>query len=271
MRNSNFILIYWRKEQKEFSKNFEILRKYTDKNAVHDLRVAIKKMRSCLKLCFFITGKKDWKSLFGETKKLFGVLGKQRDLEVCLELIESFEKGTGSIFSHFKTNLQSQLDHSQTSTHQALKKYPKNELTKIALVLRRDITMLSFDQILKKTIEIINIHLRQVKRYFNQPHQIRKMLKDVYYWIKMLPEGSVPKSSFEKKLNELLDDFGNWQNDEMLLIKIKHYRKDYIPAVLPKYEMFKKIEKKITLRKEKSSTRMLHKTRILSKETLVGL
>ena len=40
----NFILLYWREEIKVFNKNFKILKYGPDKNAVHDLRVAIKKI-----------------------------------------------------------------------------------------------------------------------------------------------------------------------------------------------------------------------------------
>jgi hypothetical protein len=82
----------------------------------------------------------------------------------------------------------------------------------------------------------------------------------------MLPEGSVSESSFEKELNKMLDDFGDWQNDEMLLAKVKHFRKDSLPSPLPEYETLKTFEKKIKEKKDKILKEVLQKTKRLPKE-----
>jgi len=106
MDNSSFILLYWRKEQKEFKKNFEILRSRPDKNAVHDIRVSIKKLRACLKLYSLIGEKDKWQTLFTETKKLFSILGKERDIEVCIELISGYEQESGENLIFIKDDLK---------------------------------------------------------------------------------------------------------------------------------------------------------------------
>ncbi len=266
MNNSNFILLYWRKEQKEFKKNFEILYKVANKNAVHDIRVAIKKLRACLKLYSLIREKENWKDHFTETKKLFSILGKERDIEICLELISGYEKESKENLSFVKSELQKQLRINQRWSQKAIKNYPKKEFVRIEYVLKKD-TGLSEKEWIEKTIDCIITHLQQIKKYYKQPHQIRKILKDIYYWLKMLPEGAVDAaSSFEKEINKILDDFGNWQNDEILTRLIKHYQKDYLPEEIPEYDSFKTFEKKIDEKKEKILKVALHKTKRLRKK-----
>ena len=237
MRHSNFILFYWEEEQKVFNKNLEILSKGLDKNAVHDIRVAIKKMRACLKLYGIITKKKDWQDLFTETKNLFAVLGKERDVEMCLELLQDDEKENKTDYANIKIYLQSILQTMQTWSQKALKTYHKTGLTDLTSLLSEGADTVTKKWLIEKTIDAINDHLHQIKDYYKQPHKIRKLLKDVYYWLKMLPKNAIANNSLEKKLEKILDGFGNWQNDEMLLTKTKHYRKDNLPDSFEEFDV----------------------------------
>jgi CHAD domain-containing protein len=266
MRHSNFIRHYWEEEQKVFNKNFEILSHGQDKDAVHDIRVAIKKLRACLKLYAIITEKKDWQSLFTETKSLFSVLGRERDVEMCLELVSNDEKETGADYTNIKNHLQSLLQTMQRWSQHALKNYYKTELADLTSLLTRGADEPAKEWLIEKTIDAINNHLRQIKDYYKQPHKIRKLLKDVYYWLKMLPKNAVTDYSLEKKLEGILDDFGNWQNDEMSLTKTKHFRKDNLPDSFGEYDSLKKFEKRVEERKEKLLKNVLHKTKRLPKK-----
>ena len=265
MDNSSFILLYWRKEQKEFKKNFEILRSRPDKNAVHDIRVSIKKLRACLKLYSLIGEKDKWQTLFTETKKLFSILGKERDIEVCIELISGYEQESGENLIFIKDDLKLQLRQNQRWSQEVIKKYTGKELAKIEYIFKQD-TSLSQKEWIEKTIDCINSLLQEIKKYYKKPHQTRKILKDIYYWIKMLPEDSIDNASFEKEINKMLDDFGNWQNDEILLMLIKHFRKDYLPVPIPEYDSFKTFEKKIEEKKERILKAVIHKTKQLPKK-----
>jgi CHAD domain-containing protein len=50
MPEENPILIYWQSELDVFNKNLLSLREQMNEEAVHDLRVAIKKLRSCFRI-----------------------------------------------------------------------------------------------------------------------------------------------------------------------------------------------------------------------------
>ena len=50
MPDENPILKYWRSELEVFNKNLLLLHQQINEEAIHDLRVAIKKLRSCFKI-----------------------------------------------------------------------------------------------------------------------------------------------------------------------------------------------------------------------------
>lgn len=261
MSYSDFILIHWRKERQVFSKNLAILRQQPDKNAVHDLRVAIKKLRSCLKLYLLVIERREWKELFFNTKKLFNILGKQRDIEMNIELLTEYEKETNCQYPKLQKFLKSLLQNTYRWTEQALKSYKKDELEKITSLLIQDTDLSAKEELLQKTTEIINSHLLEIKHLLKQPHEVRIRLKEVFYWLKLLPPDSLTDSSLEKELHSILNDFGVWQDNEMLLIKVKHFRKDSLPKSFPEYQSLKILGKKIIEKNKELLKVVLHKTR----------
>ncbi len=64
----------------------------------------------------------------------------------------------------------------------------------------------------------------------------------------------------------MLDDFGNWQNDEILRRLVKHFRKDYVADSIEEYGYLKRFEKEMGDKKEKILKSVLRKTRKLLKE-----
>ena len=67
--------------------------------------------------------------LLKETEKLFSILGKQRDIEICLELIDDPEKESGKKIAALKNHFRSLLSVAHTWTKKAAKQYEKKEIT----------------------------------------------------------------------------------------------------------------------------------------------
>jgi hypothetical protein len=185
---------------------------------------------------------------------------------MCLELLADDEKENKTDYTNIKTYLQSMLQTMQVWSLHALRNYPKTELVNLTSLLSQGADEPAKEWLIEKTIDAINDHLKQIKDYYKQPHKIRKILKDVYYWLKMLPKNAVTDYSLEKKLEGILDDFGNWQNDEMSLTKTKHFRKDNLPDSFGEYDSLKKFEKRVEERKGKLLKDVLHKTKRLPKK-----
>src|SRR5438046_1465808 len=122
----HFLLPHWKKELQVFHENLLVLQRSPDTEAVHDLRVAIKKLRSYTKLYSILFKDEKAKGFLSGTKNLFSVLGKQRNIEMSIELLKR-SKLRGrftSIQKHFEFYLK-ETKHRSIS---ALQKYKTDGL-----------------------------------------------------------------------------------------------------------------------------------------------
>ena len=145
MNTGNLVSLNWEKELQVFKKNMSVLRKNHRKNALHDLRVAVKKLRAFLELGLLLSrDKEDARTLQAETilnytESLFTVSGRQRDLEICLEIVSSFKKETGHPFSELNSFFRSCLKKAGTWTRAGIQHFKITELHKAGRLLEQKI------------------------------------------------------------------------------------------------------------------------------------
>src|SRR5688572_9331733 len=104
MIEDNLILQSWRQQKKIFTDNLFICRKRPTKGSVHDLRVAVKKIRSYLRLKKEIAGE-DWKELFSAILALFKSFGKLSDFDMSIMLLRQRERKEHLSFDNFRKYL----------------------------------------------------------------------------------------------------------------------------------------------------------------------
>src|SRR5215204_1862176 len=104
MEGSNLILKNWLQQEKVFNDNLIVSRKRPTKVSVHDLRVAVKKMRSYLRLKQQFTGE-EWKESFSKISALFKSFGRLRDYDMSLTLTRKSERKELLSFIFFKEYL----------------------------------------------------------------------------------------------------------------------------------------------------------------------
>src|SRR4030095_193437 len=104
MAGTNLILKNWLLQEKLFNENLILSRKRPTKISVHDLRVAVKKMRSYLRLKQQLSGE-EWKQSFSKISALFKSFGKLRDYDMSLTLIRKLERKELVSFMFFKEYL----------------------------------------------------------------------------------------------------------------------------------------------------------------------
>jgi hypothetical protein len=208
-----------------------------------------------------------------ETEQLFNILGKQRDIEICLELIDALGKETGKRYAALKYYFRSVLSVAIKWTKIAVKQYKRKELTGITLLMKTETKVNQQEELKQKITGIFNTRFANCRDFFKKPHKLRQCLKEIFYWIKMLPTSLLSPVKYEKELHTLLDDFGNWQNLTVFEIKLKHFRKDYLPKTFPEYESMKMLEKIIIEKKEKlletalnNASSLLNKILVFEKE-----
>ena len=254
-----FILLHWRRQQRAFLQNLVQLNKQQDPKVVHDLRVSIKKLRSYLKLLAILLNKTYNKPGFEKTEQLFSVLGKYRDIEMALLLLQSFEKENKIIYTAFRFQLKLALQTAEIWAQNALNKYDEKELPDLTRKLVQDLKEKGKNDLSGKAIIVLNKEFNKLKRiarhFSNQPHEVRKMLKNIFYWLSIFPRDILLNSSQVRKLRKSLNYLGDWQDHEMLYQKIKHFRKDFVPDSREEYLLLKELEKSIESKMEV----MLHK------------
>ena len=254
MPETFFILLHWKRQQKVFLQNFSKLTGQKETDAVHELRVAVKKLRSYLKLLAILLDNKDSETGFEKTEQLFSVLGKYRDIEVGLLLLQSFEKENKITYTTFRFHLKIALQRTEAWVQNALSKYDEKELTGLTVQLGQNLKESNHEKLLDKTGIILNKELKKLKQVTKhlarQPHEARKMLKNIFYWISICPKDFLISSGELKKLKKSLDLLGDWQDHEMLCSKIKHFRTDFIPDSREEYLLLKELEKNILSKME---------------------
>ena len=104
MSGTNLILKNWLQQEKIFNENLILSRKRPTKISVHDLRVAVKKMRSYLRLKQQFNGD-GWKEAFSKISALFKSFGRLRDHDMSLTLIRKLERKELLSFIFFKEYL----------------------------------------------------------------------------------------------------------------------------------------------------------------------
>lgn len=244
MADLNNILIHWKKSQKDFDRNLSQLQQRLDTKSIHDIRVAAKKLRAFLCLYILLKKEPEWEYLLNKTELLFDVLGRHRDIEICLALTAAFEKQTNDSCKEWKHFLLSVLKITGARANQEINDYREKELNKITLLLTQDNSLADPDQFSIDLAAIINAQLEETKKHLRQPHRVRKNFKKIYYWIPLFPDENTQESWHPAELHDLLDDLGNWQDQTILAIRIKHFRKDFLPKSFEEYHLLKDFENK---------------------------
>ncbi|HWR34203.1 MAG TPA: CHAD domain-containing protein [Chitinophagaceae bacterium] len=266
MTTTGLLYQHWKKEQHIFSKNLAILKKHNEKEAVHDLRVSVKKLRAAIELYVLLTKEPLWEYPLKETEKLFNISGKQRDLEISLEVLAELEKETSKKYPELKRNLQTSLSAAKKWTNIAIYEYNKKEPEAIAILIKEDKSSAIHEDLKYNLYSLITEHLVGCKNYFKKPHKLRQYLKEIYYWIKIAPENWDTITQNEKEIHSVLDDLGRWQDLEMLSIKAKHFRKDYLPKILPENELIKNLQENILAKEQELLRAALSKTKEILKK-----
>ena len=245
MAANNPILKNWLLQEKIFNENLILSRKRPTKISVHDLRVAIKKMRSYLRLKEQLT-KDEWKESFSKKSALFKSFGRLRDYDMSLTLIRKLERKELLSFTLFKEYLS--VNRSLTRKWAKQNSLKFNEKEPDVFNQQFDSLQGSKEEVCEKIIQLSALKIKKVKslaKHFQKnAHEIRKQLKDLYYWLKICPKDIAEGFINIKALDRILTYLGNWQDHVILKKKIKQYIQD-LPKRNEEKLMLKDLERKL--------------------------
>jgi CHAD domain-containing protein len=247
----SFLLRHWKKELQVFHKNLLLLQNSSNSEAIHDLRVSIKKLRSYSKL-YSALFKNDPTLFLAETKKLFSVLGKQRNIEISLELLHQFKPKEllPPIQKHFEFSLRETTQRSLS----ALQEYKAEGLRSLTIEIEKTVSAIDDEAIKPRLLELIRSSISDVRHYVKDfdknYHLVRKKLKDIFYWSDILPADFYFSKQELKTLKSILDDLGNSQDYEVLGVNLRHYRKTVVAKGNEEYDDVKKLEESVSQDKQ---------------------
>lgn len=266
MNEENLILKNWLQQKKVFIDNLVISRKLPTKDSVHDLRVAVKKMRSYLRLNEELT-KEEWENSFFEIRDLFKTFGRLRDFDMPLELGRNYERKWQITIPAFKEYLCVNRSLARRWSKEAAKKF--NEQLPVFDHHFSSFNSLSVAETSEKLIALSFEKIKKVKRlkkhFQKNAHEIRKQLKDVLYWLKIIPKES-QKLIDTKDLDRLLTYLGTWQDHFILNRMITQYAKAFANTKEEK-NILRDIVKKAGLMQKDLLTKAMHKWEEFEKKT----
>jgi len=248
MPDENPILVYWRTELEVFNKNLLSLREKINEEATHDLRVAIKKLRSCFKAYSGLIKKRQQKDLPASIDSLFSILGKHRDIEMSKKLLLSLGGKNTALLNPILVYLQLLQDQAAEYSRPSVQQFESKKLETLTNQMETGFENLDNEELLSKTNEIVDSSLKKVeddlKHFKDRSHLVRKQLKDVFYQSKMFHGKSLLTKEQLKTLDTTLDHLGNVHDHEVLITNLKNFRKAILANTMKEYGMIKKIEER---------------------------
>jgi CHAD domain-containing protein len=226
MEQVNLLLKCWIQQKQAFVENLLISRKRPTIVSVHDLRVAIKKLRSYLRLKQELNGD-EWKTPFSTISALFRSLARVRDFDTSLALLRKQKHKNLSSLLFFKEYLFANRSLSRKLATQDAVKFNEQDLTAFDSQFNLE---LSDKEICEKIIQHSILRIKKVKElashFKKNAHKVRKQLKDVYNWVKIRPEYFDKRFINIDALDQVLKHLGDWQDHFVFRNYIEQYIKD---------------------------------------------
>jgi len=241
----NLILKNWLQYESTFIENLVICRKRPTQLSAHDLRVAIKKMRSCLRLKKEFSAE-EWKEPFSGIAALFRSFGRLRDYDISLMLLRKIERKEHLSFPFFKEYLCVNRSLARKWAKQDAVRF--NEQEPDGFIEQFELLEGTQEETAERILQLSGLKIARVrnlaKHFHKNAHEIRKQLKDVYYWLRLSPKEVAESFINMKVFDRTLKHLGNFQDHFVLKKKIRQYRQD-LPKKNEERVMLKDLDRKL--------------------------
>src|SRR5688500_12594510 len=243
----------WKANEREIIKNLSILRSEANVESVHDTRVAIKKLRAYSELLNELD--KTLKIDLPQTKSLFDILGKHREWDTILKHLQKSPDDLSELCPLFVSHIRQAKDQLLYLIKNALEVYTINEVEEVSKKVEEIVRVMTLHKVADDCKKIILQHMIKLKKqsihFKKEPHDTRKSLKIIFYWINLFPPETLYSNKQVKELDLFLDKLGKWHDLAILFKKIKNYRQDYLAKSLDEYKLLKKLEDDIRSKRDR--------------------
>lgn len=223
------------------------------KKAVHDLRVSVKKLKSCLLLLSGVYADRE-PLKFVSVQQLFRVTGKFRDIDNCIALLAKIVRQDQPRLESLEKYLQTLRSLTRRMAKESAQLPLEEELEGITTQFNFLLSAMpsgEFGRRASKEAQTLFYGVKDlIKQGDKQAHEIRKRLKRLYYWLGIFPENPVFDLKYMKTLDQSLKALGEWHDHFVLGARIREYRKDFLVKGTPDHTLALELEKIINTAQE---------------------
>ncbi len=211
---------YFAARRTELVRNMRNARTYYSVEAIHELRVEVKRIRALLQLVAQIDPEFEAVDLNRELKHVFKTAGRLRDLDIQQEIVGRAlrHENLSEYFNYLKL-LENALRPGLT---EACKAFPDSLLAELLDRLQAAVRRLDRNESLDKSSEYLNSQLNELARLchrkhpsVDQLHRIRKLAKTARYTLEIWSAcygKSARANSLTARLKSLHTSLGEWHD-----------------------------------------------------------
>ncbi len=210
---------------KSLQKKFEQIIPGLDPEKIHQFRVEYKRFRALLRMLSFYPGTGYEKAVSGKLKKAYHLSGFIRDLQLQQSGMKTVAEKLNWDSKAFNRYLDNDIKSSVKKLDKiCIKRSLAKNYKKILLSVNHKDISGQFEKYIKYKTGLLQ-QLIGIRIYDDPDlHAIRKILKDLFYNLKIIntvktaiPEGSLLQSTDLDELDELLNELGNFQDKCMAI------------------------------------------------------
>ncbi|MDD5508631.1 MAG: CHAD domain-containing protein [Bacteroidales bacterium] len=232
--NLNMLNRYLFNQRKTFEKCFPKIQDATDDDAIHDIRVSIKKIRTLLLLLDYIyPGEWDIREHYRPFRKIFKRLGFIRDLQVQQKLAAYLRQKCSGNLQGYQEFLEDHEKATRFNVNTWIRIYSMPDWHTLEEDIRDCYFRTGKKMIIRKANDYIEQKINQAKKISHQKdrvtiHLIRRLLKEARYMMDMI--GSVFKDRtdyklIQNKIRPIENYLGEWHDRMVALDYIFQYEK----------------------------------------------
>lgn len=236
----DYLNSYHRHEIRTLKKSLHKATEGSDKKAIHELRVSVKKLKAFYKLIENLYPRR-----FDATKhirpfhKVFESAGAIREIQVNKELLKDYPFSSGLLkeYRHYLGTIEKAAHKSLKKSISTIRESKQHACTKEISALCKHLKNMHFNKECTRLIQKQSgkiAELRSLPLTTKILHQIRKHLKQVAYVIN-IQQKSIPgtySQNFIKDLKQTEVMIGKWHDRAILIASLKDYKKQSHSAVI---------------------------------------
>lgn len=240
---------YYKVLNQTFLEKYALIVPGYDKEAIHEMRVSIKKIKALFLFFEFCNKRFSYKKAYMDYKLVFRKTGIIRDLQIHQEHLSNWQEKKKTDFGDYGKMLKYREIENQVAFSYLHERIQTNIFEKSGMVslLRNTNIKKHVTSYIKETLKSISaFDILQVSS-FDEIHEFRKILKELQYNLASfqysMPEIKINKI-FLRNLKSFTEILGLWHDNFMLLCHLYDYKKTYVRHVLPKNDPVSALERK---------------------------